>query len=648
MCGICGIAHLNPDLGPVDGRVLDRMVDSMPHRGPDGRGTYHSEDRRVALGHRRLAIVDLSPMGAQPMTNEDGTIWVTFNGEIYNFPELKKSLEARGHVFRSQTDTEVLVHLYEERGEAMLDALDGDFAFALWDARTRTLLLARDPLGVKPLYYAFRNQTFLFASEIKALLTHPLVGARMSREGFYHYLTYLVVPAPHTMFEGIDKLRAGEAIRLSSDGQARRWRYWTPHPRPARANHHDLDEELEDLFRTSVKKRLMSDVPVGLLFSGGVDSTLNALAFRELVAPAPVSSYNVAMSAAHFPDESGFATHVAQALGLKHARVDLTEERLLSIIGDVAWHCDEPLADPVTVSQWYVTRLARDGGMTVLHAGEGADELFCGYDITRRFLRHDRWLWQPLSRLPRFVGALGYAALRGAQHPRTMKIADVLRRRALGQRFYMAEAIGFYEHEKRRVLAPRFAQDMQASDSFFQVEPIYQELASEAPATAFIDQMTYIELTTRLPELLLMRTDKMGMANSIEIRVPFLDKALVEFALGAPLAWKLRDGVSKEPLKRLATDWTTRVVPRRPNQNGASSLFYRPKSGFGAPIQDWFAGALGQNFRSRLIAARDKWEPFVNVSAVADELSGAPATPNRSYQLWTLYMAVVWRERFDA
>src|SRR2546430_2264192 len=370
-----------------------------------------------------------------------------------------------------------------------------------------------------------------------------------------------------------------------------------------------------------------------LLFSGGVDSTLNSLAFRELVAPAPVSSYNVAMSAPRFPDESGLATQVAQALGLNYVRVDLTEDRLLQVISDVAWHLDEPLADPVAVAQWYVTRLARECGMTVLHAGEGADELFCGYDVTRRFLRHNRWLWEPLARLPRFVGALGYATLRGVQHPRAMKVADVLRRRALGQRFYMAEAIGFYEHEKQRLLTPRFLRDMQAADSFFQVEPVYQELAAGAPGATFIEQITYVELTTRLPELLLMRTDKMGMANSIEIRVPFLDKALVEFALAAPLAWKLRDGVSKEPLKRLATDWT--------NQDGAKAMYYRPKSGFSAPIQDWFAGALGRELRSRLVAASGSAVGLTRIRA-----HGSLVAPDgwRRFRAWAAEHPQ-WRDR---
>jgi len=229
-----------------------------------------------------------------------------------------------------------------------------------------------------------------------------------------------------------------------------------------------------------------------------------------------------------------------------------------------------------------------------------------------------------------------------------MKIADILRRRGLGQRFYMAEAIGFYEHEKQRLLSSNFLQEMRECDSYFQVEGVYDELASQAPEATFFDQITYVELTTRLPELLLMRTDKMAMANSIEVRVPFLDKAMVEFALAAPLSWKLRDGVSKEPLKRLATRWTRSALAANGHRNGARELFYRPKSGFSAPIHDWFNGALGSDLRRRLQAAREEWEPFVNVQAVLDELSAGPATVNRSFQLWTLYAAVIWRERFAA
>lgn len=622
------------------------MVDVLAHRGPDGRGTWCSPDGRAGLGHRRLAIVDLSPLGAQPMSNEDGTVWVTFNGEIYNFPELRQRLEARGHRFRSHTDTEVLVHLYEERGDAMLEELDGDFAFALWDSRNHTALLARDPVGVKPLYLALRQGLLLFASEIKSLLEHPLVEPRMSQEGFYHYLTYLVVPAPHTMFEGIEKLRAGEALRVQANGAIRRWRYWTPAPRQPNGRGPDLDAELESLFRASVKKRMMSDVPVGLLFSGGVDSTLNALAFQELVAPQPVHSYNVAMNARRFEVESEHAELIAGAMGLAHSRIDLEEADFQRVMGEVTWHMDEPLADPVTVAQWYVTRLARQGGMTVLHAGEGADELFCGYDITRRFLRHDRWLWRPLSWLPRAVSGIGYQMLRRGHSPRTMKIADVLRRRSLGQAFYMAEAIGFYEHEKSRLLMPSFLAAMEPHDSFYQVEPVYQELAAEAPNASFIDQITYIELTTRLPELLLMRTDKMAMANSIEARVPFLDKSLIEFALSAPLSWKTRDDVSKEPLKRLATQWTRRAVEPSRLGRDPEGLFYRPKSGFGAPIREWFGGALGQDLIRRLHAQRDRWESILDVTALTEELATAPASENRSFQLWTLYTALVWRERF--
>jgi asparagine synthase (glutamine-hydrolysing) len=648
MCGICGIIAVGSQPVPVDHGILDRMVDRMAHRGPDGRGCYASPDGRVALGHRRLAIIDLSAQGAQPMSNEDGSVWVTFNGEIYNFPALRTRLEHRGHVFRSHTDTEVLVHLYEDLGDAMLDELDGDFAFAIWDARRQSALLARDPVGVKPLYIAERAGVFLFASEIKSLLEHPLVRPQMSREGFYHYLTYLVVPAPHTMFEGVRKLRAGEALRIEADGRIRRWRYWTPSPRRPPGQPHDWDAHLETLFRASVEKRLLSDVPVGLLFSGGVDSTLNALAFQELVAPAPVASFNVAMRSPRYAEESSHAEAIAEALRLRHARVDVDDDDFQRVMEQITWHMDEPLADPVTVAQWYVTRLARESGMTVLQAGEGADELFCGYDITRRFLRHDRWLWQPLSRLPRAMSGLAYWLLQGCADPRTMKIADVLRRRSLGQHFYLAEAIGFYEHEKSRLLAPGFLESMREHDSYFQVEPVYRELAAEAGPTTLIEEITYVELTTRLPELLLMRTDKMAMANSIEVRVPFLDKALVEFALAAPLAWKLRDRVSKEPLKRMATTWMHRAVPAGRLRQEARALFYRPKSGFGAPLQEWFRKGLGRDLADRLRRDRDQWEDLVDVPALTAELSAGPASENRGYQLWALYMALIWRRRFGA
>lgn len=649
MCGICGIIDLTPEPRPTPSDLLDRMTDVLSHRGPDGRGTYHSWDHRVAFGHRRLAIIDLSPLGAQPMVNEDGMVRVTFNGEIYNHVELRRLLESRGHGFRSQADTEVLLHGYEEWGTGLLDRLDGDFAFAVWDERRQCGLVARDPAGVKPLYYTWSGSRLLFASEIKALLTHPDVPRRMDPVAFYHYLSFLVVPAPATIYQGVRKLRAGEAIELAVGRPARTWKYWTPSSLRARPDPSRLDEEFETLYRASVRKRLMSDVPVGLLFSGGVDSTLNSLAFAEEVGDGPIHTYNVAMQGRRFNDESGFASEVAALFGLGYLRVDLDQDGLLAAMDDVAWGLDEPVGDPVSVAVWAVTRLARRDGMTVLHAGEGADELFCGYDIARRFLRHHRQLWRPLSRLPQWVAGAAFRTVRHSTHPRVMKVADVLRRRARGQGFYMAEAIGFYDHEKSMVLRPGFERLMDGHDSFLEVEPLYEELAREVPAAEYFDLMSYIELSTRLPDLLLTRTDKMAMANGIEVRVPFMDRALMEFALATPLAFKLRDGIAKEPVKRLAARLATkRLRGPFPPRLGASprDLIYRPKSGFGVPTQDWFLERLGADFAERLRRNRPDWEEWLDVEAILSQLRAGPATVNRAYQLWTLYSAVVWRERF--
>jgi len=647
VCGIAGIVSVATGPRPrVDERALDEMTDSLVHRGPDGRAVWLSPDGTVGFGHRRLAIIDLSPRGAQPMANEDGTITVTFNGEIYNYLDLRRELAAKGHAFRSQSDTEVLVHLYEEEAEGMVERLDGDFAFAIWDERRKRLFMARDPLGVKPLHYAFAGPFFLFASEIKAILRHPLFRAEIDAESVYHYLTYLVAPGPTTMVKGVHKLLAGRTLDMDVSGRVQLRDYWEPLPGRSRVDHAHLDEQFADLFMKSVKKRLQADVPVGLLFSGGVDSSLNGAAFRSLVKPAPVSAYTVGMSGPRFADERAFAGTVAGRLGLRALDVEVREEDLLSAIETVVYHEDEPLADPVCVPLFFVTRLARRDGMVVLQAGEGADETFCGYDKMRQVLRHESRLWRPLSMLPRAVASAGYALTSGSQQPRWMKIADVLRRRSLGQEFFMAEAIAFYEHEKEPVISPAFRQRMRGVDSFDVVRPFYERLRAAVERPTFLETMTYIELRLRLPELLLMRADKIAMANSIELRVPFLDRELVEFALSVPRSYKLRDGVSKEPVKRLATRLTEAGTVAGRNGSPARDLFYRPKTGFAAPIQDWFGSALGARFRELLEADRHALAEYFNIGQVLADLDRGPATVNRAFQLWVLFTFAVWKKRF--
>ena len=649
MCGIAGFIHIG-GAPSFDARaIIGAMTRRIAHRGPDGEAAWFSPDGRVTLGHRRLAIVDLSPLGAQPMTNEDGSVWVVFNGEIYNHDELREQLRQRGHTFRSRCDTEVLLHLWEEKGEAMVHDLDGDFAFCLWDEKRQRAFLARDPVGVKPLYFAITGGgAFVFGSEIKALLEHPAVSKRIDPEGVYHYLTYLVVPAPKTMFAGIEKIASGEYLTLDGrTGRIERQRYWNPLPSAPNLPPREWDDELRRLFLASVKKRLMSDVPVGLLFSGGVDSSLNTAAFSQFVRPKTVNTFNVSMSARRFHNDQPFAEAMAQCLGATHHHIRVDEADLIASIETIVDHQDEPLADPVCFPLYHVAKLARQHGMPVLQAGEGADEVFCGYDNFRRFLRHNRQLWQPLRHLPRAFAGAGFQLLRLLpRRPKIEKIADVLRRRSLGQEFYLSEAVALYEYEKQRVIAPGFAQQMREADSFDIVQPLYLSLRAARPSATFLEAMTYIELRLRLPELLLMRADKMAMAHSIELRVPFLDRDLVKFALSMPENYKTRDGVSKEPVKALATALTQETLVSPPPGGNVRDLYYRPKSGFGAPLQDWFGTALGADMRRRLKKNPELAGDFFKLRPIEEELSRGTATVNRSFHLWVVYNLMVWRERF--
>lgn len=634
MCGICGIVALDPSPGFFR-PILDAMVAALEHRGPDDGGSWVSDDRRVALGNRRLSIVDLGPAGHQPMANADGSVRVTFNGEIYNFAQLRGELEAKGYRFRSRCDTEVLVHLYDELGGAMVERLDGDFSFAIWDARRGRLLLARDRAGVHPLYYAELGRGFVFASEIKSLIHHPEVGREIDEASLYHYLTYLVAPPPRTLLAGVRKLPAAGVLTLElgeSSLTMQTGRHWEPFPGPMEVDTNDLDGQLQELFDRSVEKRLMSDVPVGVLFSGGIDSSLNALSFQQRIEPERVRTYTVGMrDGSGAEDEAATAREVAALLGTEHHEVTIDENDLIATARALAAQQDEPVSDPVAVPLYFVTRLARETGTIVLHAGEGADELFCGYDGYRRFLRWEERLWRPLSRLPGFVSHLGFRALRGSRVPRQRKIADVLRRRALDQELFLSAAVAYYEHEKASILARGFRERLAGIDSFDVVAPLYRRLAEHHPNATMLQRMTYVELQLRLPELLLMRMDKMSMANSVEARVPFLDRDLVDFALSVPESFKLRGGVSKEPLKRMLAAHLGR------------ERAYRPKRGFGVPIRSWFQTRLGEDLRRLLQEDRSEAERFFDVARVIARLDRGPRTVNEAFQLWVIYNLLNWR-----
>ena len=388
MCGICGIFEFGRATGGVTWDVVSAMRDTMVHRGPDDAGTWISSDRRVGLGHRRLSIVDLSAAGHNPMTNETRDVWITFNGEIYNHERLRPRLVERGHVYHSRTDTETLVHLYEEEGDDLVHRLEGMFAFAIWDESRRRLLLARDRLGVKPLYYTVADGRLLFASEIKALLEHPDVPRDVDEESLYHYLTFLTTPAPKTLFRGISKLPPGHLLTCDERGRVEVRRYWDAivEPPAEPLSEEETIARVRELLSEAIEKRMMSDVPFGVFLSGGVDSSAN-VALMSRLTNMPVRTFTVGFEGAPQYNELDHARRVAKQFGADYHEVIINHEDAISFLPDMIFHQDEPIADPVCVSLYYVSKLARETGTIVVQAGEGSDEIFSGYTTYAAYLK---------------------------------------------------------------------------------------------------------------------------------------------------------------------------------------------------------------------------------------------------------------------
>src|SRR6185369_5095251 len=525
MCGICGIYEYGVSQGGVAESLVARMRDTMSHRGPDDAGVYITEDRRIGLGNRRLAIVDLSPAGHNPMPNEDGRVWITFNGEIYNHESLRPALEAKGHRYRSRTDTETIIHLYEERGLDFVQELEGDFAIALWDENGKRLVLARDRIGVKPLYYTVSDGRLIFASEIKAILEHPAVSRDVDEEALYHYLTFLTTPAPQTLFAGIQKLPAGCLLTCDAKGDVRVTRYWdaiSARLDPALNDERAIGEELLRLLSESIEKRMMSDVPFGVFLSGGVDSTANVALMSRLMSQ-PVRTFTVGFRDNPDYNEIEEARSAAKEFGTDHHEVMISQQELLDFLPDLIFHQDEPIADPVCVPLYYVSKLARETGTKVVQVGEGSDELFCGYPDYASYLDlHDR-LWRHLSRLPAPVRR-SMASLGGALHrtgltrllPKGRKmLPDLLRRLGDGEELFWSGTFVFDEVNKQQLLTPgaraRLAGNRSGRNtlsSYSVVRADLDRLLASKPDADQLDRMIYQELKLRLAELLLMRVDK--------------------------------------------------------------------------------------------------------------------------------------------
>ncbi len=618
MCGINGVYHYRG--GVADAALVERQALLMRHRGPDDHGLWH--EGPVALGHRRLAIVDLSPGGHQPMANEDGSLWVTFNGELYNWPEVRGPLVERGHRFRGASDTEMILHLYEERGDEVPSLLRGMFAFGLYDRPHRRLLLARDRLGKKPLYYHDDGRRLVFASELKALLLDPSVPREVDEAALADYLTLQYVPSPATIFRGVRKLPA--AHRLVCDGRGVRVeRYWSLPVEPD-AGHPEAHyrERLRELLADAVRVRLMSDVPLGAFLSGGIDSgVIAALMSREM--REPVKTFSIGFEEQDF-SELQHARRVARHLGTDHHEL-IVRPRALELLPRLVWQLDEPFADASMIPTWHVAQMARRH-VTVALSGDGGDEAFGGY-TTYAWARR----YAALDRIPRPLRRLAGLPARGLapDHPLGRK----LRRVSHEVVDRHLEVMSFFPpRELSRLLARPLRERLRGHDPYAAAREAHaraRAAAGDLPALLAMDAATY------MIDDVLVKVDRTSMLESLEVRCPLLDHRVLEFVARVPFEHKLRGDVSKWLLKEVARD----LLP--------PEILRRPKQGFGMPLEHWFGGDFGRLAHEVLLDPRALGRGWFDPRAVRGLLDGGDArTGRRARQTWALVCLELWAQTF--
>jgi asparagine synthase (glutamine-hydrolysing) len=571
MCGICGKFEFDRNAS-VSGPLIRTMLDTIRHRGPDDQGVYLSP--QVGLGHARLSIIDLNS-GHQPLSNEDGTIWIVFNGEIYNYRELRAFLLGKGHVFKTQTDTEVIVHLYEELGPQCIEKLRGMFAFALWDESTRTLLLARDRVGIKPLYYSLSDQAIVFASEIKAILGDPAINRKLAPEIIDRFLTFLYVPGEETLLNGICKLAPGHYL-LHRGGKAEIRQYWDlQFIEPSeRLSLKDAENELSNLFAESVELHMIADVPVGVLLSGGVDSTavLSCAAERT---DKEISSFTVGFSDSGFADERPYARLAAETFGSRHHDMTITASDFAAFLPRYVWHMEEPVCEPPAVALYYVSKFARNY-VKVLLSGEGGDEAFAGYDNYRSIT----WLERLKNVWPAANGAASWGLSQVNSWVHSARVAKYVPLvNATFPDYYYSRTSTPYRYFGNGLGELYSADFVKSIDREYTVEPI-RKLFSKVKNQGVLDQMLYIDTKTWLPDDLLIKADKMTMANSLELRVPLLDHRLLEFAASLPPDYKLNGFTLKYIWKKALS----KRVPGR--------ILKRRKAGFPVPYEFWLRNDL--------------------------------------------------------
>ncbi|MBU1342640.1 MAG: asparagine synthase (glutamine-hydrolyzing) [Proteobacteria bacterium] len=628
MCGICGIFNL--DEKPVAVDLINKMNSTMIHRGPDGDGIF--VNKNVGLGHRRLSIIDLST-GDQPMSSSDGQVTIAFNGEIYNFQELKSRLEQKGHRFKTRSDTEVIIYAYIEWGQAFVNELRGMFAIALWDNRLKMLFLARDRVGKKPLYYYYNGKSLAFSSELKAILEIPGVSKEIDFKALDTYFSFGYVPSPLSIFKSIRKLKPGHMAQCSSKGFTEE-EYWDidmngfdPH-----ITEETAIERLTELFDESVRIRLVSDVPLGAFLSGGVDSSAVVASMAQLLDGQPVKTSSIGFSEEKF-NELEFAKIVSTLYRTDHQEAVVNPDAL-DIIDRIVWHFDEPFADSSAIPTWYVSKITRQN-VTVALSGDGGDETFAGYVQRYSMNRFEDNIRKQIPAFIRntFIKGLASVYPRIDALPRPLRLKAFLTNLSLPmeQAYYRDMSFYFSPKEKRDLYNLDMKKAVNGYSSFSVFEPFFKRNTNSDPVT----KVQYIDIKTYMTEDILVKVDRMSMAHSLEVRAPILDHKLMEFAATLPSGLKLNHQESKYILKKV----NEKRLPH--------DILYRKKQGFSVPLSQWLKEGLKDYIQDTLFGPRNGVGDYLN-SGYVKKLweSHLNSRNDHSSQIWNIFMFELWRRQY--
>ena len=648
MCGIAGYKALQSGLLGAKESVHQEVSDCLMHRGPQGQGIWTDASGQCTFIHRRLKIVDLSEAGYQPMFDPQRQIAIVYNGEIYNHRQIRAELEQLGYAYRSQTDTETIIYAYQQWGIDCIKKFKGMFAFALFDMRTQDLFLVRDHIGIKPLYFSLQGGYCSFASEIKALFCLPWITKNIRLQSVMHYLTFLVTPAPLTLYEGIYKIPAGHYIHINKQNNMQIVRWYSPVRLLAQHGYSTASEEehvarLQTMLRDSVEAQTMADVPYGVFLSGGIDSSLiTALLSSGRAQPgvayerSRVKTFTIASTDGPEYNEIKWARQVAAHFNTDHYEIEIDEKDAFRFFDTMVYYQDEPLADCVCIPLYYVSHLLKKSGVTVVQVGEGSDELFCGYQSYAQYLTMHPY-YTAAQKLPRLFKKGVYQVTKEFLQP-TSSRSQILHSWTNDRHFFWSGAFGFSDTAKQELMTSMVVENdevvqqiwptiAQTDDSYDWITHHLRTLYEQVPHAEFFTSMIYLEFMNRLPELLLMRVDKMSMISSVEARVPFLDHELVEYAFTIPAAYKYRNRITKYILKKAARG----ILP--------DYVIDRPKMGFAAPTKRWFK--TGDYFKGAFVdtlVRQDIWSEIFDKKAIAT-LFDYHQQPNVdcSLQLWILY-----------